>query len=148
MLGGSEMAASDETDQAFEDYLLANWSRCPLFFENDEDEPHDPQQSWVYVENESDDDDQESIGAGEGNLWREVGTLRLYVLIPIGSGAKAGRLLRDALADLLKGQEIGPVTCGAAHRVAGLRWEGEGNGNWWAMPLTIDWTRDDDNKGD
>jgi hypothetical protein len=137
------MAASNEVDELFEEQLRGAQLPQQIIFENDDAEPLNEQDLWIYIVNESDDDDQESIGAGEeGNLWREQGVLKLFVLAPVGSGRKAARLLRDQLADLLKGKQIAAITCRAAHRMGGIVWEGEAKGNWFAFPLHIDWYMD------
>lgn len=137
------MAASDEVDTLFEEHLQASWTQCQVIYENDDAVPHNEQDPWVYVANESDDDDQASIGGGEeGNLWREIGRLNFYVIVPAGSGRKQGRQLRDGLADLFKGKQIAAITCRAARRNNGFAWDGEQNGNWYAFPLVIDWYMD------
>lgn len=141
------MAASDLADSAIEAHLAAHWSAAPLFFENEPDMPGSDLEAWVYVENESFVTAQASVGAGAeagGDLWRERGELTLHVLVPAGRGTKQGRVLRDQLAALFmrENAQIGPVRFLDVRKTGGLRWEGEANGNWWAMPLRIEWQAD------
>jgi hypothetical protein len=142
------MAASDAADTLFEAHLAANWNATPLYTENDGEEHEDSRVYFVYWETESDVEEQASMGAGEdegtGDLHRETGVLRLYVVGPSGDGTKKGRLLRDQLAALFTraNRDIGTVTCLRLRRTGGLVWEGEKNGNWWAFPLIVEWERD------
>tara|TARA_R110002074_G_scaffold21173_5_gene66097 strand:+ start:14382 stop:14813 length:432 start_codon:yes stop_codon:yes gene_type:complete len=142
------MAASDATDAAFEAHFAENFDGVRAVFENDADPEITGRDPWVYIENESDEDDQASLGAGSAsghgdNLMRETGRVGFYVLVPIGSGRKAARQLRDQIVAAFAAQDIGPVTCRAAHRVSGYAWDGvHANGNWQAFPVLIDWYRD------
>ena len=129
------MAASDATDAAFEAHFAENFDGVRAVFENDADPEITGRDPWVYIENESDEDDQASLGAGSAsghgyNLMRET-------------GRKAARQLRDQIVAAFAAQDIGPVTCRAAHRVSGYAWDGvHANGNWQAFPVLIDWYRD------
>jgi len=141
------MAASDRVDTIFEAHLAAYWTAAPLYFENDPDQPDSTAEAWVYIENESFVDAQASIGAGPGeggDIWRERGELTLYVLVQIGRGTKKGRKLRDQLAALFMREngQIDAVRCLDVRRTAGLSWELEGKGNFWALPLRIEWQAD------
>lgn len=138
--------ASSAAYDALRGYLEAHFTSAPLFFENEEVDPPETAATWVYVEIESDEDDQESIGSGnpDAELWREHGVLRAHVLVPVGAGVAAGNATRDAIAQLFRGLQIDSLICRAIHRRGGLRWEefGVSNGNWWALPLTVDWYLD------
>lgn len=141
------MAASDQADTVFEAHLAAHWSETPIYFENEPEEPGTTAHVWVYAENEGHMQAQASFGAGPeegGNLWRERGELTLHVMVPVGDGTKHGRAVRDRLAALFirENSVIGPVRILEVMRSGGLRWEGESNGNWWAMPLRVQWEAD------
>lgn len=128
---------------ALRGFLEAHWSSTLLCFENGATEPpQDAQAAWVYVEIESDEDSQSSIGAGAENSWRETGDMTLYVLIPAGAGTGDGRALRDQLADLFRAAQIGQIVCTRMRRTGGISWEGEGTGNYWGLPLVVEWHMD------
>jgi len=142
--------SSFDADKALTEYLSANFTAAPLYFENEEADP--PSSSdlgaatrWIYIEIESAEDEQQSIGAGEPleNLWREEGTLTATVLVPVGEGVAEGKKLRDLLADKLRGHTIGGVVVRGINRSPGGPWEGDdGRGRWWALPLTVYWHMD------
>jgi|GEM_PF-1815273 len=138
--------ASGAAHDAIRNWLEANFTAATLYFENEDATPPDAglDVRWVYVEIEGDEEDQASIGGGSAdeNIWRETGTIKAYVIVPVGEGVGAGNDLRDQLADALRGLQTGGVVCRRMSRVAGLSWEGNGNGNWWALPLVVEFYRD------
>lgn len=124
-------------------HLRDNWNTTVIVEENSFDKL-DAGTPWLYVECWSDDDDQESIGAGEPteNMWREFGWLRITVLVKAGSGGAHARTLRDQLVDLFRGLRLDDIVLRTIHRAGGETWDGAPRGNWYGLPLIIDWYRE------
>lgn len=127
-----------------EQYLTGAWTTSPLVFENFDYQLPDEPAAFVYVEIWSIPGgfDQASIGADprSGNLWREYGTLDLYVMTPNGTGSGAARAQADALLNLFRGQDIGTLTFLGASIGEGQ--PGRPFANYWGLNTSISWRRD------
>lgn len=137
--------ASSAAYTAIHDFLVANWlAPLPgLRFENDGQDPPADGSAFVYVEIESEEDDQASIGGGDqpdDNLWREVGGVSIEVLIERGTGTAQGRIWRDQLGALFKGLTLAGIKFRTQRFLAGTPYEG--NGNYFSLPLVIEFERD------
>ncbi|TIU02333.1 MAG: hypothetical protein E5W43_00895 [Mesorhizobium sp.] len=124
--------------------LTASWSTTPLVFENDPYDLPDVPAAFVYVEiwGVSGGFDQASIGAGDrdDNLWREMGTLDMHVMVPNGTGSRDARDKAGDLLDLFRGYDIGDVTF--LEGSVGEGRPGREFANYWAMTASISWRRD------
>jgi len=136
--------ASPTAFDAIHDYLAAAWTGTPIVFENEPwPLPNDPA-AFVFVEIVSSVYDQASIGGGDqrsDNLWRENGVVYGHVLTPSGTGSRPARVLAQQFIDLLRGQEIGPITFQGASIGAGM--PGDQDGNYYRQTATVDWQRDE-----
>ncbi len=124
-----------------EAYLRAAWTDTPLAFENETWPLTDDPGAFVYVEITADLLAQETVGSPGANLWREVGEVRCYVLVPNGTGSTAARTIAGDLAALFReveidGVQFGDLSIGAADA-------GETDGNYWRMGVVANWWRDD-----
>jgi hypothetical protein len=136
--------ASPDTFDPIETYLKAQWTETLLVFENEDYTLPDDPAPWLLVEVFGSFYDQASIGGGEeveANLWREAGQLYGHVLIPSGTGSRAGRVLAQQFVNLFRGQELGPIRFLGASIGAGA--PGDRDGNYFRVTATIDWERDE-----
>lgn len=127
------------------DYLVVNWlTPLPtLRFENDGQDPPADASPFIYVEIESVSDDQASIGGGDSpdaNLWREEGTVFFDICIQRGTLTSQGRTWRDQLARLFKGLKLSGLTFRTQRFLGGESLAG--TGNYYRLPLAIDFHRD------
>lgn len=126
-------------------WLEANWTTTELRFENESQDPPADGATFIYVELDGGFFDQESIGAGTvaANLWREEGTLFLDVCVPTGDRTKTtqGLQYRETLALALRGLQLTP---GITFReiAFGVGEKLEGSGNYYRLPLTAAFFRD------
>jgi hypothetical protein len=115
-----------------------------LVFENENYDLPSELAPWLMVELFGSYYDQASIGGGEqvsDNLWREAGQLYGHVLIPSGTGSRAGRVLAQQFINLFRGQELGPIRFLGASIGAGE--PGDRDGSYYRMTATVDWERDE-----
>lgn len=129
---------------ALHDWLEANWTFTARRYENDGPEPPDGLTHFLHMAVEGEAFAQMSIGAGgpDDNLWRETGFAIFTACVPSGSGVSLGRGYVSTLAEMMKGLRLSPgLTCRQMRIGAGApfrRW-----GNYWGVPLTTEWYRDE-----
>lgn len=86
---------------------------------------------------------QQSMGAARqaDNRWDEDGTLWLPVYVASGTGSSRARQLAKLIADLFRGLTMlsGSLEFGDAFIGAGAA--SEEDGNWYEIPLGIEWRR-------
>jgi len=130
---------------AYRAWLEAAWTACELRFENESQDPPADGATFIYVELEGGLFDQASIGAGapSDNLWREEGTIFLDVCVATGDKAATiqGLQYREQLALAHRGLQLAPgitfreISFGAGEKL-------EGSGNYYRLPLTANFFRD------
>lgn len=135
--------SSPEAYSAIHDYLVQQWTGPTLHFENEGAVLPNVPDYFIFVEIFGTSFDQASIGAetAAANLWRELGEIIAYVMIPRDSGTLQGRTYAKQFANLFRGQEIAGVIFRDAS--IGAAEAGEENGSYFRLAVTIDWERDD-----
>jgi len=140
--------ASDIAFSAIRAYLAANWSGCPLSWENETFTPPSLVEApgapanWAAVTITGTIYDQASIGTGAspGERWIEEGAIMIDCFVQSGTGSLVARQTATALANLLRGQiltgAIRMQNMSIGDGAAGLD-----NGDWWGLTLRIDWLR-------
>src|SRR4051812_10993540 len=104
--------ASLAVSDAIREHLTANWTACPIAFENERFTPPatDDGSPLPYVVQELSGTvyAQESIGAypQSANRWDEEGILWLHVFVAAGSGVSTVRAYARQLADLFRGATL------------------------------------------
>ncbi|MDQ1081444.1 phage tail terminator-like protein [Pseudoroseomonas cervicalis] len=133
---------SDIVFEAVEALVDAEWTGTPVAKPNRAFAK--PQGPWIRFEVTGDIFQQQSIGAGavaRENLWRETGSVLVHLFVPAGDDTKPGRRLLRQFVDLLVGQELGAIEFTDAS--FGMGHAPEDDGNWWILPASIGWTRDE-----
>jgi uncharacterized protein DUF4128 len=87
---------------------------------------------------------QQSIGAHTqaGNRWDETGHVWLSVFVPTGTGGSRARQMAKMLADIFRG--LNTLLSGNLEFMDSFIGEGEpaeDEGNWYMLPLAIEWRR-------
>ncbi len=140
--------ASSTVYSAVRAFLDANWSACPIKWENETfdlpvatDYPAAPA-TFFAVEFVGDAYRQASIGSGSpaAERWTETGAVLIYSLVQANAGTLAARQNAEAVANLLRG-----LTLPGAIRIESMSFgdggPGDEDGNWWQMPLRVNWLR-------
>lgn len=126
-------------------WFAANWSSCPVYYENAAQLPTSDEAAtlapWMYVELIDSSYAPGSIGAGSTALerWVEMGTLNAHIFMAAGETSSTARMLAEALANALRGLELWPsirfrdlsIGTGAT----------ADNGNWWGITVRANWIR-------
>lgn len=122
---------------------LDTYSTLPVRFENDfaQDLLDANTAAWVYVEIFGDRFDQETMGAPGANVWMEEGMTYLHVMVPSGAGSRDARIHANELVALFREQPIGGLFMPEMSIGAGD--PGRDFPNYWALTVTIRWTRAD-----
>jgi len=131
------------TYDALRTWLEANWPGTALRFENETAYAPDGAAPFVYLEVRGNVFGQIAIGAGAGgNLWREQGIARFHICVPSGTGCVTARGYKSALVEMLKGLRLAPgIVC--RQIAAGIGGPFKGDGNYFALPVTTFWQRDE-----
>jgi hypothetical protein len=95
-----------------------------------------------FLEVDSIGDIAEPAELGPNGQWNEEGTLHVQIYIPRGFGSEPGRQLAQKIVRIFRAVREGPViyrrtSIGAGEKVI------EGAGNWWRLPVYIDWEYQD-----
>lgn len=132
--------ASHTAYRAIRDYLDAQWTTTRITWGNDNlgDEHADP---WVHADVTGSSYEQESMGAGvvTDNRWVEVGMLFMSVMVKSGTGTDLARSYADTLVNLFRGQDFAQIEF--QRFSIGLGQVSTENGNWWELPVSIEWER-------
>jgi len=122
-------------------WLAANFTACPVIYENEPATLPEPPSAWIFVELMGRLYSQESIGAGPpaANWWRESGDTYLHVWVPSNSGSAVARGHAETLAMALRGAILGVDT-----KIKDMYIGDGGNsddGAWWRITLRVEWER-------
>lgn len=125
------------------DAYAATPGALPVRYENDmvEDLLGANTPSWVYVEVWGDRYDQDTQGAPGANVWVESGVCYLHILVPSGNGSAEARDHAARLMQLFREKPVGGLFMPEMSVGAGD--PGRSFPNYWAMTLSIYWTRRD-----
>jgi hypothetical protein len=138
--------STDTAYAAVRAYLEANFTGCPMAFENepfDRPQANGKSQAWMLVEISSAVYGQASIGSGTtGNLWRETGLIWGHVFVPTKTGSLKARQLAHQFVDLFRSLLLngGAIKFGDAS--IGRGEPGDDDGLYWRLSVTIDYTAD------
>jgi len=147
ILGGFAVGV-DVAYETLRAWTVANWTATALRFENEVlGPPADASgpQPFVYFEMETNFIFESEIGAGDpqNNVWREEGEALWHVAVPSGTGSRDARAHAEALSTLLKSLVLpNGIHLGDIEIAAGDEWAVEAGGNYWALPVIAEWTRD------
>jgi hypothetical protein len=97
--------------------------------------------AWVYVEVWGDRYYQDTQGAPGANVWAEDGTTNIHVLVPSGEGSADARANCVTLMNLFREKPVNGLFMPEMSIGAGQ--PGRDFPNYFAMTLTISWTRRD-----
>lgn len=140
--------SSDVVFSAVRAYLDANWSACPITYENETfsfpamvDHPGTPA-TWIYAHFVGTQYDQASLGSGNASLerWVEEGYMLFEVYTQAGSGSLLARQRATALATLLRGVVLGGNIRMNTMSI-GDGSDGLDNGKWWGLTLRVEFAR-------
>ncbi|MBN9022170.1 MAG: hypothetical protein J0H08_08775 [Rhizobiales bacterium] len=136
------LGSADVTD-AIEDPSTATVP--PIRFENERFEKPNPPAPWIAMALTGVVYGQQSIGAGQqsDNRWDEAGDLWLQVHVPSGSGASRAWELARVLADQFRGLRLMSDDLEFMDAFIGQGGPAEEEGNWFMLPLSIEWRRVD-----
>lgn len=121
-------------------------SAVPTFrFENERFVKPNPPLPWISVALTGVLYGQESIGASDqaDNRWDETGHLWLPVFVPTGTGVSRARQIAKQLANLFRGLTLLSGTLEFMDAFIGEGEPAEEEGNWFKLPVTIEWRRMD-----
>lgn len=89
---------------AVEDRTKANFSRCPVYVENElTDTPADGS-AWLVIQFPFATTEWIEVEGPDGSGFQEEGAFRFVLSVPRGDGAHSGRQWLGELADLFRGQ--------------------------------------------
>lgn len=97
--------------------------------------------AWVYVEVWGDRYYQDTQGAPGANVWAEDGATYIHVMVPSGEGSSAARGHCVTLMNLFREKPVSSIFMPEMSIGAGQ--PGRDFPNYWAMTLSIQWTRRD-----
>jgi hypothetical protein len=146
--------AADAVYDAIKTYLTANQSSLTdpdtsdavtIRFENESFDLPNPPKPFVSVALTSSVYGQQTIGASlqAQNRWDERGHLWLAVFAQTGSGVSRARHLAKQLADLFRGTTLLSGSLEFMDSFIGEGEPGAEDGNWYKLPLAIEWRRMD-----
>ncbi len=135
--------ASDVVFTAVQDFLSANFTTCPIVYENDIGALPDPPSAWVYTEIYGVFYDQQSFGSGvpASDHWREEGAVLMHVMTPVGTGSLRGRQIATELATLFKGLKLAPDDIRFADLSIGGGMTAQDDGNFYPLTVRAEWAR-------
>lgn len=140
--------SSNTVESAVRAWVAANWTACPVTYENEtftQPEPTGNSASpatWLLIEFEGQDYQQESIGSGGGaaERWVETGAVLVHSMIETNAGAVTARSNATAFAYLLRGLQL-PGDIRFRSMSIGNGGPGDEDGKWWALTLRAEWMR-------
>lgn len=132
--------ASPETFDAFA-ARLADWETTPVVYENDNFKLPATPAPFVFVEIVGDSYAQDTFGAPGENMWLERGMTFLHVMVPSGTGSRAGRALANDLLYLFREQPISTLFMPEMSIGAGE--PGRDFAQYFAVTASIAWHRRD-----
>lgn len=135
--------ASGAVYDAVRAYLDGAWTTTPIAWENEAFVPPNPQVPFIEVEMTGTNYGQQSIGASvqSDNRWDEEGVLFVNVQVPVNSGASLGRTYAKGVADLFRGTRLMNDNLEFLDAFIGSGRPGRAEGNWWMIPVDIEWRR-------
>ena|SRR3990167_302704 len=119
-----------------------SWSTTPIRWENDSlADPTDDH--WIYVEMTGTLYAQMSIGAGAqtDNRFDEEGLLWIHVMAKTGIGTQTARQYAKQIADIFRGVTLLSGNLEFLDARIGRGVPGESDGQWWRLPIEIEWRR-------
>lgn len=121
---------------------LNDFAALPVRYENDpvQDLIEAGTPAWVYVEVWGDNYRQDTMGAPGANMWEESGVAYLHVMTPSLEGSRTARQHAEALSYLFREQDTGLLI---TEMSIGAGEPGRDFPNFWALTLTIWWSRRD-----
>lgn len=142
--------ATDAVYDAIKTYLAANTAALAdpsggavptIRYENEAFDKPEPPVPFVAMAVSSTVYGQQSIGASvqADNRWDEKGTLWLFVMVPTGYGASRARQLAKQACDLFRGKTLLGGSLEFLDAFIGRGAEAQEDGNWFALPVGIDW---------
>lgn len=148
--------ASGEVYQAIRDFLVLNWTLTPIAFENENQDtagnviPPPMVVPWIEIEMTGTDYAEESLGAGNprDNRWDEEGLLFINVYVQAGSGSSLARTYAKQLVDLFRGLYLLNDALEFLDSVIGMGRPGLVSGNWFMLPVHVEWRRQNSPSGD
>jgi Bacteriophage related domain of unknown function len=148
--------ASGEVYQAVRDFLIGAWTATPIGFENENADingvalPPAPPIPWIEVEITGTSYSEESLGAGapRDNRWDEEGILFLNIYVRSGSGSIRARNYAKQAADLFRGLSLMNDALEFRDSNIGQGRAGEIEGNWYMIPVHVEWRRQNSPNGD
>jgi|SRR5215217_7119763 len=139
--------ASAAVYDAVRTYLTAQWSACPIAFENEPFErPMDENGvplPWIAMEMMGTVYGQQSIGARTQaeNRWDEEGQLWLHVFVASGTGSSLVRGYAKQLADLFRGTLLLSDTLEFGDASLGMGEPGDDEGAYFRVSVSVTWSR-------
>lgn len=140
--------ASGTVASAFRTWLEANWTTTPIQWENETFDrpvptayPTTPA-AFLVVEFSGNRYEQASLGSGSpaAERWVETGAVMIYCLVQAGAGALLAHQYVETLATALRGVVL-PGTIRVEGMSLGDGGPGDEDGNWWQLPLRVEWRR-------
>lgn len=137
--------SSPEAFDVFKDVLdayAAGAGALPVRYENEfvQDLLDAGTPAWLFVEVWGDGYTQDTTGAPGANMWEERGVAYLHVMTPSGTGSRDARAYAKLLMYLFREQDIGLLI---TEMSIGAGEPGRDFPNYWALTLTIWWSRRD-----
>lgn len=117
----------------------------PFRFENENFDKPDPPAPWIAVALTGVLYGQQSLGASlqADNRWDESGHLWLPVFVPTGTGSSRARQVAKLLADIFRGLTLLSNSLEFRDAFIGEGGPAAESGNWYELPLVIEWRRVD-----
>jgi hypothetical protein len=140
--------SSDIVYQTIRDWMTANWTACPVAYENEPFTPPAPTKypaapaCWIQVEFTGDSYEQASLGSGApaAERWIETGEILFHFLVQTNGGTAAPRAHARALAENLRGLRFANGTRLNSMSI-GDAGPGDLDGKWWSITLRAFWAR-------
>lgn len=137
--------ADDIIYNAIKTYVTANWTSCPIAWENEDFVRPEPLAPWILFEITGTYYQQESIGDSPqfANRWDEAGVMFFHVFVPKGTGSALARQYAKAVANLFRGTLL--ISDSLEFMTASI---GEGNISdemavYYRISVSIEWRRVD-----
>lgn len=97
--------------QAVEARMKANFTRCPVYVENENTDTPESGDGFLVVQFPWSNAEWHAVEGADGSIFHEEGAFRFVAAVPMGTGSHDGRQWLGELADLFRGARFSDVQC-------------------------------------
>lgn len=137
--------SDDVIYNAIKTYVTANWTTCPIAWENEDFVRPEPPGPWILFDITGTYYQQESIGDSPQahNRWDEEGVMFFHVFVPKGTGSALARQYAKAVANLFRGTLLLSDSLEFMMASIGESASADDMSVYWRISMSIEWRRID-----